>query len=332
MASTDIHSLPFFSAVSSSARQLYLLLKCINFAPKALVQITANGLQFSAEETSVMQGNAFLGKELFSSYIYNPPQPDPEMLIDNEPEVEGVIFQISLTALIETLQIFGFNDNKERWTNLDNSISRGGAKAFDKNVLGMSGVCRLSYAGEGEPFCVVLEETGVTTKCELMTYTFEPEMQVNIQLDRSAIVQRIITRASWLYDAITELSSTSPTRLTITSSPTAPCFTLSSRGPLGSASVEFFKDPQLLETFEVQSRSVNAYKYSMIRAASRAMAIANKVSIRTDEQGVLSLQFMIEVAEKVTSFVDFRFLPLMEEDGDEADEGDESDEMDEEDE
>lgn len=47
---------PLFSAVSSSARQLFLLLRCISFAPKAQVQITPNGLRFMAEESQVMQG------------------------------------------------------------------------------------------------------------------------------------------------------------------------------------------------------------------------------------------------------------------------------------
>lgn len=53
----DIHtSRPLFSAVSSSARQLFLLLRCISFAHKAQVQIAPNGLRFMAEESQVMQG------------------------------------------------------------------------------------------------------------------------------------------------------------------------------------------------------------------------------------------------------------------------------------
>ena len=41
------------------------------------------------------------------------------------------------------------------------------------------------------------------------------------------------------------------------------------------------------------------------------MAIASKVSIRGDNLGVLSMQFMIEQeAGGAASFVDFRFLPL----------------------
>ena len=50
------------------------------------------------------------------------------------------------------------------------------------------------------------------------------------------------------------------------------------------------------------------------------MAIASKVSIRGDEQGVLSLQFMIEVEGGGVSFVDFRFVPYVPEEG-EGEEG-----------
>lgn len=187
----------------------------------------------------------------------------------------------------------------------------------------MNGLCRLSYASPGSPLSITLSDTDVTTTCELVTY--EPEYQEEIPLQKDAIAQKIIMRASWLHDAIHELSSTSPTRLTIVSAPTAPYFTLSSSGPLGSAAVEFSKDPQLLETFQCPSRTVNTYKYSMIWGASRAMGIATKVSIRTDEQGVLSLQFMIEVEVGAVSFVDFRFVPFLPEEG----EGDEDSEAEE---
>ena len=47
---------PLFSAVSSSARQLFQLLRCISFALKAQVRISKEGLRFTVEESQVMQG------------------------------------------------------------------------------------------------------------------------------------------------------------------------------------------------------------------------------------------------------------------------------------
>lgn len=268
-----------------------------------------------------MLGFAFLEKSLFTTYIYSPPTDD-----GSQEETETPVFQISLSSLLETLQIFGINDGKDRWANRDPSyggvtasLARGGpAAAFENRALGMTGMCRLSYNAPGDPLCIILEEAGVTTTCELVTY--EPEFEEDIPLQLDALAHKIIMRANWLYDAITELSSTSPTRLTIVASPTAPYFTLSSTGPLGSATVEFSKNPDLLETFQVSKRTVNLYKFSSIKGASRAMAIASKVSIRGDELGVLSLQFMVEVDGGDVSFIDFRFMPFVPEEGD--DDGD----------
>jgi cell cycle checkpoint protein len=184
----------------------------------------------------------------------------------------------------------------------------------------MSGVCRLSYAGIGSPFSIILEEAGVTTTCNLNTY--EPESPEEIPFQRDAMQVKIIMQARWLFDAVSELSSTSPSRLDITATPEAPYVSISAVGHLGSASVDFGKGRELLETFTVAERWTQSYKFEMIKAASEAMRLASKVSVRGDEQGVLSLQFMVEVEAGGVSFVDFRFVPFLREDEEEEGETD----------
>ena len=56
MESSANHEQPLFIAVAYSARQLFQLLRCINFVTKAHVQITKDGMRFTAEESQVMQG------------------------------------------------------------------------------------------------------------------------------------------------------------------------------------------------------------------------------------------------------------------------------------
>ena len=263
-------------------------------------------------------GFAFLQKELFSNYSYK-----PEISASDQDNQDPPILQISLDSLLETLQIFGINDN--RWSGQElgfggvtAALSRGGpGAAFDNRVLGTAGICKLNYEKKGSPLSVVIEEGGITTTCELTLY--EPEMLADIPFDKSALVQKIIMRSSLLHDAITELSATSPTRVSMVASQNARYFALSSNGPHGSATVEFSTDPQLLETFEVSQRTVNTYKYSLLKATSRAMAAASKVSIRVDQQGVMSLQFLIELDSGVKSFVDFRFVPFIPEEGEDED-------------
>lgn len=50
----------------------------------------------------------------------------------------------------------------------------------------------------------------------------------------------------------------------------------------------------------------------MIKNAMHAMRLGSKVSVRLCPAGVMSMQFMIEMDGGDASFVDFRFLPLVE--------------------
>ncbi|TVY22191.1 DNA damage checkpoint control protein [Lachnellula hyalina] len=311
---------PIFKAVSSSARQLFQLLNCIRFATKAQVQISNEGLRFAVEESRVMQGTVFIEKALFTTFNCNLPESDPSDDESIGPDLPS--FQISLSALLETLQIFGAADaSNSRNSKPDNdggygsNIRVGRPNAFSNQALGMTGVCRLSYAGIGSPFSIILEESGVTTTCNLNTY--EPESPEDIPFQRDAMQVKIIMQARWLFDAVTELSSTTPSRLDINAYPEAPYLSLSASGHLGSAAIEFSKGRELLETFTVAEKWTQSYKFEMIKAAAEAMRLASKVSVRGDEQGVLSLQFMVEVEGGGVSFIDFRFVPFLREEGDE---------------
>jgi cell cycle checkpoint protein len=384
---------PIFTAISTSARQLYLLLRCISFVPKAEVQITPEGLRFSAEEARVIQGLAFLEKGLFTSYTFS----EPSLALDNPHTSDDSTsdtsttpnFQISLAALLETLQIFGISDSSTSSSSHSFRNPNGGftstyPTAFTTPALALQsagGTCRISYQSFGSPLSITISEGGVTTTCDLTTY--EPasnDLDEGIPLQRDALTLKIIMRSTWLSDAISELANTNPTILVISASnTTAPFLALEGQGgPFGDSTVEFMptsssssstdsvtpvarssnkKAPLVTETFSVAApasshgRVRQRYKFDLIRKAARAMALASKVSIRQDRQGVLSLQFMIEIGidgatggsrdgtnayggivangagtgavggggGKVT-FVDFRFVPLIDDEEDE-DEG-----------
>ena len=68
---------------------------------------------------------------------------------------------------------------------------------------------------------------------------------------------------------------------------------------------------------------MQTFKFDTIKAATEAMRISSKVSMRGDGQGVLSMQFMVEVEGAGLSFLDFRFVPYAHHEDDEDDEGDE---------
>lgn len=380
------HGSPLFTAVSSSARQLFLLLRCISFAPKAEVQITHEGLRFSVEEARVVQGLAFLNRNLFTSFSYNPPFSSNDTARSSDPPISDApanpTFQISLAALLETLQIFGVSDSTAPGYSSRSSYHSSLTSAFNTPALALGGICRITYTNLGAPLSITLDEAGVTTTCDLTTYEAdrvtedEDDLDESIPLQRDALALKIIMRSTWLHNAITELSSVNPEVLSLTASAARhPYFLLSGLGgPFGDSFVDFQpemppkenksngafkrKSPVVAETFHVASptgtndRVRQRYRFGLIKKAGRAMALASKVSIRGDVQGVLSLQFMIEVGDggvvgrsrddnstapggvaiggnvvngQKVSFVDFRFVPLLDDEDEDEDEYEDED-------
>ncbi|KAK3382371.1 Rad1/Rec1/Rad17 [Lasiosphaeria ovina] len=322
---------PIFRAVCSSTRPLYQLLKSISFTNKIHVEITESGIRFAADHARVMQGVAHWSKSLFTSYTTNLPKPvqhrrnDDDDNEEDEDEAEDTAppnFQISLPALLETLQIFGAAEAAARQAKAEADPYRSNLRnyrpdAFSNQTLGMTGTCSLSYAQDGEPFSIVLEESNVKTTCNLTTYVSEtPD---DIPFDIEDLSFKIIMPARLLLDVLSEMVPTAPEKLTVTASRRAPYLRLASAGAsaLGSTSVDFAKGRDVLETFSVRERWAQTFKFDIIKSATEAMRIASKVSLRGDGQGVLSMQFMVEVEGAGPSFLDFRFVPYAVQEGDE---------------
>lgn len=264
-------------------------------------------------------GVAFLDKTLFSAYTVNFPMSE-----DGEPDYPN--FQIPLSTFLEVLQIFGSVDVAARAQKADQDPYRSNIRnyrpsAFSNQTLGIPGTCTLLYAEEGDAFKVTLEESGIKTTAGLATYL--PEIPEDIPFDRNDLTFKIIMSSRTLFDCIAEIIPAGPVKLHIAATKTSPFLTLSCAGDIGSSSVDFARGKDLLETFTINDRWSQAYKFDFIRHASEAMRIASKVSLRGDSQGVLSLQFMVDVEGGKRSFLDFRFVPFVaHDDGDEDDEVD----------
>lgn len=201
--------------------------------------------------------------------------------------------------------------------------------AFSNQTLGMTGTCVFSYAEEGGPFSILLEESGVSTTCNLTTYL--PETPEEIPFNRNDIAFKVIMQSRWLLDALLEMAHSSPTRLTLTASRQEPYLRLSCAGPLGGSSVDFSRGRDLLETFSVRKRWSQSFKFDMIKTAVEAMRVSTKVSIRGDGQGVLNLQFIVENegGDRDHNFLVFTFVPYVLHDDDDDDEEEDEEDVDE---
>ncbi len=320
-----------------SSRQLQLLLRCISFSKKAQVRITADGMRFSTSEGSALEAFVFLEKALFTTYTFNAP---PHHHLSDDEAVSS-IFDISLTALLETLAIFTITDptvsKRPGGDGYDSFAAHrlhrhAGIGAFANATIGVSGICSIAYEGEGSPLSIHMSEGGVTTTCDLTTYAADTTEE--IPFSRDAIALKTIMRSVNLLDTVAELSNLNSSELTIIANPrpsraTGTNLSFSAVGTLGSANVDFTTNTQsetpILETFLCPERTEASFKFSLVKAAQRAMASATKVSLRLDDEGVLSMQFLIELeppssmsgslggSDGQVAFVDFRVVPLMDE-------------------
>lgn len=64
---------PVFDALTTSARQIFILLKCIGFMSKAQMQISSDGMRVTVEDSHVMQGT----NQNTTSLSPPPPHPAP---------------------------------------------------------------------------------------------------------------------------------------------------------------------------------------------------------------------------------------------------------------
>jgi cell cycle checkpoint protein len=328
-----------FSAVSTSVRQLYLVLRCISFAAKAEVQISRDGVRFCVDEARAVQGITFLDKLLFTAYDFFP---------EDEDVTELPSFELSIPALLETLQIFGISEASNKSSG--GGFSSSATSAFTTPALALAGSCRWSYSEVGAPLEITIIEGQVTTTASLNTYALPDNFNDDgtIPLDRTSLCLKTIMPSSFLSDAITELTGTQPDVLVLSVSDRSPPYLAfeGQGGSLGDAVVEYLsehknepslpknkKQPAILETFSVvhgedtRGRIRTRYKFELVKKAGRAMQLASKVSIRQDTQGVLSLQFLVDSSSMNGGsgsssaqtganplFIDFRLLPLLDDD------------------
>ncbi|KAF9533557.1 Rad1/Rec1/Rad17 [Crepidotus variabilis] len=199
---------------------------------------------------------------------------------------------------------------------------------------------RMSYHGSGYPLTLIIAEdaSGPTTTCEITT--FEPESQLELDFDSSRVVLKIILKSSWLRDALSELDPSCEKLTFIGNSPTTqdddeplvgdghrrprpkkappkPMFRIQAAGTLGSTEMDYPNDREVLETFECKDNVRFSYRFAHVARMLRALQSSAKTSLRIDEDGLLSVQFLMPLPKTragntAQSFLEFRCLALEE--------------------
>lgn len=201
---------------------------------------------------------------------------------------DQITFKINLTVLLECLTIFG-------------------------GTPGVTTSLKLCYAGYGCPLVLVLEEEGVLTDCSIKT--LEPDEVLDFNFCSTNVINKIIMKSECLKEAFSELDMTSDI-LQFLMSPDPPHFRLSTFGNAGSTHSDFPKESDMMESFQCTQTQTNRYKISLLKPTVKALSLSTRVSIRTDNRGFLSLQYMIKNEDGQVCFVEFYCAP--DEDIDEA--------------
>ncbi|KAJ1210433.1 hypothetical protein NDU88_005797 [Pleurodeles waltl] len=257
-------------ACLDNVRNLSNILKAIHFKDHATCFATKNGLKVTVENAKCLQANAFIQAGIFQEFSV-------------QDDDASVTFRINLTVLLDCLTIFG-----------------GSA------LPGASTALRMCYQGYGHPLTLFLEEGGVVTVCKI--HTQEPEETLDFDFCSTNVINKIILQSEGLREAFSELDMTSEV-LQITMSPDKPFFRLSTFGNAGSAHLDYPKDSDLMEAFHCSQTQTNRYKISLLKPSTKALALSCKVSIRTDNRGFLSLQYMIRNEDGQICFVEYYCCP-----------------------
>ncbi|KAJ6606366.1 Rad1/Rec1/Rad17 [Mycena vulgaris] len=340
-AAADVQLPPVLKASVHDVRYFAALLRGVNFVNRGTVRITKTGFIVVVEEARTLLGTAYIFAHVFDEYTYNSESTAvPHGSQNSDSEEDDAAFEIPLNTLIECLNIFGTAGSSfKKWKRADDPRGRrhsnGGssAKGIDQYFGSTSEKgtgMRMSYAGSGYPLTLLIAEdaAGPTTTCEITTYEAEPHLQLPFEPER--MVLKIILKSSWLRDALSELDP-SCDKLTFIGNPPpvasgkqrqepraadgTPMLRIQAAGTFGSTEMDYPNDRDVLETFECTRPVSFSYRFGHISRTLRALQSSTKTSLRIDDEGLLSLQFLMpspkaKTEDSAPAFIEFRCLAL----------------------
>jgi cell cycle checkpoint protein len=69
--------------------------------------------------------------------------------------------------------------------------------------------------------------------------------------------------------------------------------------------IDLTSDSEYVESFDCKKTQINRYKVSFIKNSLKALAASSKAAIRVSENGIMSIQFLIQINETQAAFAEF---------------------------
>ncbi|KAK0434054.1 repair protein Rad1/Rec1/Rad17-domain-containing protein [Desarmillaria tabescens] len=218
-------------------------------------------------------------------------------------------------TLLECLNIFGtagetnYNTTgggrHTRWKKVgdndnDNDGRRGRIQQFFGSGSEKRTGMRMSYAGAGYPLTLLLMSSASAEDSS------EPHLELPFDLEKRVL--KNILKSEWLRDALSELDL-SCEKLTFIGNPLPrkdpqrqkaksrvglkPMLRIQATGTFGSTEMDYPNDRDVLETFDCAQTISFSYRFAHISRTLRALQSSTKTLLRIDDEGLLSLQFLM---------------------------------------
>lgn len=291
-----------FKARLKDARVLSNLLKSICLKDYVHVRITKDkGMMLMTETAKSLQAKAFITKGLFEDYEFVNGHEDGA-----EEEEEDYDFSINASHVIECLDIFGHGSSAVSSAG-HNSNASGAASAKTNTAESMhSTQCRLKYERGSDSLEILLEDKQVLTNCkfaifddyEIRPWSFVQDNEIlgKIIMDSSAFSEAMLD-----YQNLGSVPGNGSNNDHIT-------FEFSVDGLiLKGMDIEVLieKDGEVVDFYNCGKECSFMYRFGLLQIALKMVGVSSKTSIRINDVGILSIQYMLRTAKGESLFIEY---------------------------
>jgi len=254
------------------------LLKSIHFREQSTWFISQNGIKVTVEDAKCVQSNAFIKSDIFSQFELKEGRGD-------EKDSDDLSFSISLTVVIECLNMFG-------------GVGPGESSASSPRL-------KICYGGYGHPFILLLEDQGVINDSQIKTK--EAEECLDFNFANANVVSKLILNSDYLKEVFNDLDTSSEYIQFIISAEDK-TFQMITSGPAGDSTISLPAGSVMVEHFSSLKTSNSKYKLQLLKNGVKPISLSEKVSIRMDERDFLCFQFMVRT-DNGPAFLEFYCSP-----------------------
>ncbi|KYQ57860.1 Cell cycle checkpoint protein RAD1 [Trachymyrmex zeteki] len=203
----------------------------------------------------------------------------PSTVFDEFKLKEDVMFSLSLKILVDCLCMF--------WpTSQEDSVA-----------------VQMFYKGTGYPLSIIIEEDGIITDCSLKT--LEVEELLDFHIETEDIVNKVVLQTELL--AAVTMAELDPTCriVELRFSPEKPFFRIGLAGMGSICHIDLPHDNDLINTFQCTKTVTSLFMLGHFKPAINALSCASKVSLRTNNSGLLCFQYMVKTEDGNTCYMEF---------------------------